>query len=90
MAHHEPQENLSPEEQKYQDLVSRGDDYHRIELYRWALHYYNLAKEMHIHDDTLEGKIEVVSNKIRKETRAILAVLGVAVVIIVFIWLISR
>ena len=82
MAHDTTHENLSPEEQKYRDTVSRGDDYHRIELYRWGLHYYNLAKAMNIHDDTLQGKIDTITEKIRKETRTIIIVLVVAAIIV--------
>lgn len=89
MAHDDTQEKLSPEEQKYHDLVSRGDDYHRIELFRWALHYYNLAKQMDVHDDTLQGKIDTVTEKIRKETRSIIIVLVAAAVIIAAIWLLT-
>jgi hypothetical protein len=89
MAHDTHQENLGPEEKKYQDLVSRGDDYQRIELYRWALHYYNLAKEMGIPDDSLQGKIDTIKSKIKKETRSIITVIIIAALIILIVWLVT-
>ncbi|HRY32218.1 MAG TPA: hypothetical protein P5531_04560 [Bacteroidales bacterium] len=89
MAHEENNENLSPEELKYRDLAHRGDDYFKIELYRWALHYYKLAEAMPGYGDTLQDKIALTRDKLRKETRSILTVLIVAAVVIVLVWLFS-
>ncbi|MCX6272691.1 MAG: hypothetical protein NTU44_16035 [Bacteroidetes bacterium] len=87
MAHEPSLENLSPEELKFREMVQRGDDYHRIELYRWALHYYRLASETPFANKEVEEKIEMISRKIRRETQAIVAVLVIAAVFVALIWI---
>ncbi len=89
MAHEETNEQLSPEELKYRDLAHRGDDYYKIELYRWALHYYKLAEAMPGYGNSLQDKIALTQARLRKETRSILTVLAVAAVIILLVWLFS-
>ncbi len=89
MAHEATHENLSPEELKFKELVQRGDDYHKIELYRWALHYYKLAMETPYVNDELRGKAALVTGKIKKETRSIIGVLIVAAVVIALICLLT-
>jgi len=89
MAHDHSTEHLSPEEKIHSDLVSRGDDYFKIELWRWALHYYLLAKETGLHADEVQHKIEMTQRKIKYETRAIIIILSVAVVLTAVIYLIA-
>ncbi|MEI6574725.1 MAG: hypothetical protein WCO63_00940 [Bacteroidota bacterium] len=89
MAHDHSNETLSPEEKIHQDLESRGDDYFKIELWRWALHYYLLAKETGLHADQVQHKTEMTRAKIKYETRAIIIILCVAVVLTTVIWFIA-
>lgn len=89
MAHDNDNDNLSPEEKIHQDLINRGDDYFKIELWRWALHYYKQAKETGLHTDLVQHKIEMTQAKIMRETRAIIAIVCVVIVLVTVIWIIA-
>jgi hypothetical protein len=89
MGHDHDAAILSPEEKIHKDLVNRGDDYFKIELWRWALHYYRLASERGLHQDEVQHKIEMTQAKIKSETRIVIAILCVAVLIAAAIWFIT-
>jgi|GEM_PF-952140 len=89
MGHDHDTAILSPEEKIHQDLVNRGNDYFKIELWRWALHYYKLALETGLHTDDVQHKIEMTKAKIKFESRTVIAILCVAAVVAAVIWFIA-
>ncbi len=85
MAHHDNNENLSPEEKKFRELMQNGDDFLKIEIYRSAIHKYREAAKMHIDDATAQKKVEECHVLLQKENKAIYIILAVAAVIVAIV-----
>ena len=88
MAHHENNENLSPEEKKFQELMTNGDDFVKIEIYRSAVSRYREAAKLGIDNDLANRKVAECERLIRSEENVISILLAVAAVIFFLIWLI--
>jgi len=85
--HHEDNENLSPQEIKFNDCIRRGNDFLNIEQYLSAKECYQEALEMHFNDKLVNEKIQAVSKKQSYEKKTILKILVAAVLIIAAVWL---
>lgn len=85
--HHEDNEHLSPEEIKFNDCIRRGDDLFNIHQYMASREHYNEALEMHFNDKLVNEKLALVTNKKGFETKTVLIILAVAVVIIAAVWI---
>lgn len=57
MAHHENNENLSPDEKKFKELMLNGDDFFKIEIYRSAVKQYKEAAKLDIDNNLANSKI---------------------------------
>lgn len=79
-AHHD--EELS----KKDELIKKGDDLVKIELYKSALEYFNLALEESPNDKEILKKIKNCQAKIRKDTVKIGIIVPVLVAVIAVLY----
>jgi hypothetical protein len=87
MAHHDNNENLSPEEKKFRELIQNGDDFMKIEIYRSALSRYREAAKLDIDNELANQKVAECERLIRSEENVISILLAVAAVVFFLIWL---
>ena len=89
MGHHESIENLSPEEKKYRELMTNGEDFLKIEIYRSALSRYKAAAAMNFDKGEAAKKVEEVSAMLQKENKAIYIIVAVAAVVVAVVWILQ-
>jgi hypothetical protein len=77
MGHHETNENLSPEEKKFRELMHNGDDFFKIEIYRSAKTRYREAATMNIDNEAANKKAEERQALLQKENRAIYIIVAI-------------
>jgi len=77
MEHIDTEQHLSKEEQYFNDLMRRGEDFMKIEIFRNAKRCYNEALEIHVNNNLAIQKISNCEQLIRKESRTILTILAV-------------
>ncbi len=82
MDHAENNQNLSPEEKKFNEYLSRGDDFMKIELFRNAKLWYKKALELNPSDPVAQQKFNDVSIKLKNESRVIFTLFVIAAVIV--------
>lgn len=82
MSHTEENLHLSPEEAKYRDYITRGDDLCKIELFRLAVDWYKKAVELRPDDREAAERLAGCKKKVKAESRSIITILLVAAVII--------
>jgi hypothetical protein len=87
MTHHENNEDLSPEEKKFRELMTNGDDFVKIEIYRSAISRYKEAAMLGIDNDLANRKIADCEKLLQNERKWIYVVLAVAAVSALLIWL---
>jgi hypothetical protein len=81
--------SLNPEEKRFREYQTTGDDFTKIEIYRSAAAWYRKAIELRPDDKEVKRKLAETYDKIRKESKTIYIIVGVAVVIL-FLILIMR
>jgi hypothetical protein len=80
---------LSPEERRFREYITRGDDFCKIELFRYAVGWYRRAVELKPDNEEARIKLQGCRGRIKSETRTILIIAGVAALIViaaVIIW----
>ena len=87
MGHNESIENLSPEEKKYRALMTNGEDFLKIEIYRSALKRFRDAAAMKLDNGEAAEKVEEVSKLLKKENKAIYIIVAVAAVVVALVWI---
>ena len=87
MAHHENNENLSPEEKKFRELMTNGDDFFKIEIYRSAVKNYKEAAKLDVGNDLASQQVAKCERLLRNERKWIYVILAVAAVAVILIWL---
>ena len=87
MAHHENNENLSPEEKKFRELMTNGDDFFKIEIYRSAVKQYKEAAKLDLDNDLASQKVAECERLLQNERKWIYVILAVAAVAVILIWL---
>ena len=87
MAHSENNENPSPEEKKFRELMTNGDDFMKIEIYRSALSRYKEAAKLDIDSELANKKIAECEQLLQNERKWIYVILSVAAVAALLIWL---
>ena len=87
MAHSENNENPSPEEKKFRELMTNGDDFMKIEIYRSALSRYKEAVKLDIDNELANKKIAECERLLQNERKWIYVILSVAAVAALLIWL---
>lgn len=81
MDHTQDESQLSPEERQFRDYITRGDDFCKVELYRYAVSNYRKAWEMRPESEEARLKFQECRANIKSESRAILIIAAVAAVI---------
>lgn len=87
--HHEETGNQSPLEMKFNDWISRAEDFMKIERYSSAKNCYKEALALHFNDPMVEEKINAVTELQKFEKKTIIKIL-VAAVVIIGIYLLFR
>jgi hypothetical protein len=88
MAHqHEDNENLSPQEIKFNDCIRRGDDFIKISQYAYAKECYLEALELHFNDNIVNKIIEETIQKQKYARITVIKILVAAVLIIAAVWI---
>jgi hypothetical protein len=82
MDHNQNNQSLSPEDKKFREYISRGDDFIRIEIFRNALLWYKRALELKPDDPVARQKVNDTKKKIHGESRVIITLVIVAVVVV--------
>ena len=83
METHSGQVEMTPEEKKFREYLTRGDDFCKIELYRHAVHWYREAVKLRPDDTEARARLDGCSGKIHAESRTILIIVAVAACVIV-------
>lgn len=87
MGHVENNENLSPVEKQFRELMHQGDDFFKIEIFRNAIKYYKQAATLGVDDELAEQKVKECQHLLNKERRVIYVIGAIAVVVIILAWL---
>jgi hypothetical protein len=82
MGHTESLEHLTPEEQDFQFQLGRGEDFVKIEVFRHALSHYYKALEMGMDNEKVNERIVYCRKMIKKESRILITLACIAVVIV--------
>jgi hypothetical protein len=88
MAHHETEENISPVEKRFRDLMHNGDDFFKIEIYRSAVKQYKEAAKLDVNNDLANQKIAECEKLLKNERKWIYIIGAIAAVTVILIWLI--
>jgi hypothetical protein len=87
MEHQINHESISPEEKKFRELMTNGDDFLKIEIYRSAVSRYKEAAKLGIDNDLANRKIAECEKLLQNERKWIYVILAVAAVAVVLIWI---
>lgn len=78
-------ENLSPEEKKYNDYMRRGDDFYRIELFKSAKEMYLEALKYLPEDDNAKTKADDCRRLIKRDMKRILVILPILIILVMLV-----
>jgi len=87
MEHHETEENISPVEKQFRELMLNGDDFFKIEIYRSAVKQYKLAATLDVDNDQASRKAAECERLLSKERKVIYILLSIAAVAVILIWI---
>jgi hypothetical protein len=82
MAHTESLDHLTPEEKDFHHQMERGEDFIRIEVYRHALIHFKMALNFGLDDEKVKERIAFCEKMLKKETRILVTLVCIAVVIV--------
>ena len=71
MAHHNDDSNMSKEQLEFNDLIRRGDDFIKIQIYRNARECYTFALESNINNELANTKLSECNALIKPESSTI-------------------
>ena len=74
---------LSPEELRFREYITRGDDFCKVELFRYAVGWYRRAVELKPDNEEARMKLQGCRNLVKSESRSLLIILAVAAIIVV-------
>jgi hypothetical protein len=78
-------ENISPAEKTFKELMTNGDDFMKIEIYRSALSRYKEAAKLNIDNALASQKVAECERLLKNERKWIYVVLGAAAVAVILI-----
>jgi len=87
--HNEDQAASTPQERQFAEFIRNGDDLMKIEQYMRAREFYQQALELHINDALANEKLGETQSKKKYETKTVLKILAVAVIIVSAVMLIK-
>jgi hypothetical protein len=76
-------ENLRKEEIEFNEMIQRGDDFMKIQIFRSARECYKLALDMNFNNILAQEKLKGCSQNIKSESKTIITILIVFGLIIV-------
>jgi hypothetical protein len=79
---HVSTENLSREEIAFNEMIQRGEDFMKIEIFRNARECYKQALEMNFNNTFAQEKLNNCNQNIKSESKTIIKILVVAAVIV--------
>ena len=88
MAHHNDDSNLSKEQLEFNDLIRRGDDFIKIQIYRNARECYTFALESNLNNELASTKLSECNALIKPESSTIIKVVAVMAVVACILFLI--
>ncbi len=74
-------ENISKEEIAFNEMMQRGEDFMKIQIFRNARECYNLALGMNYNNSLVQEKLNECNLNIKNESKTIITVLVVALLI---------
>ena len=74
---------LSPDERLFREYVTRGDDFCKVELFRYAVGWYRRAVELKPDNEEARMKLQGCRGMIKSESRTILIIAGVAAILVI-------
>ena len=80
--HNEDQAVSTPQEKQFTEFIRNGDDLMKIEQYMRAREFYQQALNLHVNDALAKEKIAETKSKKKYETKVVISILAVAIVII--------
>lgn len=89
MAHDESSEHLTSEQKKFNFYMTRGEDFLRIDIYRNARKYFQMALDMGMDNEKVQERLDLCTQMIKKERKSFIG-LGIAVCIIIAVVLVIR
>ena len=88
MAHHNDDLKLSKEEMEFNDMIRRGDDFMKIQIFRNAREWYTYALESNFNNEVAAPKLNECNALIKSESRTIIKVVAVMAVVACILFLI--
>ena len=83
MAHEEVNEVILTKEEKiYNDLIRRGDDFFKIELFKSARGMFEEAMKYKPNDEATKSKIAECRRLVRRDTKRVIAILPFLIIIV--------
>jgi hypothetical protein len=79
--------NLTPKEKRFMECMTTADDFTKIEIYRSAAAWYKRALELKPVDEEARRKLEDIKNKIKKENKAIYAIVAALALVAIMTYL---
>lgn len=76
---------LTPEERRFREYIMLGDDFRKIEIYRYAANWYRKAFELRPGDPEAKQRLEECRTRLRNENRTIAVIIAVAAVMVLLI-----
>jgi hypothetical protein len=76
---------LTPEDRRFREYIMLGDDFRKIEIFRYAANWYRKAFELRPDDPEAKKKLEECRTRLRNENRTIAVIIAVAAVMVLLI-----
>jgi hypothetical protein len=77
---------LTPEQKRYKEYMTTGDDFTRIDIYRSAAAWYRKALDVRPGNEEAGRKLAEIKEKIKKENKAIYVIVAVMAMVAVLVW----
>jgi hypothetical protein len=68
-------ENLSKEEIEFNEMIQKGDDFMKIQIFRSARECYNLALDLNFNNILTQEKLKGCNQNIKSESKTIITIL---------------
>jgi hypothetical protein len=88
MAHQEINPNLSKEELAFNDIISQGDGFMNIQIFRNARECYTSALKTNVNNELAFAKLSECNALIKSESKTIIAIVSVLAVVAIVLLII--
>lgn len=83
MKHQDHEISLNPEDRQVKDLLKKGDDFMKIEIYKMARRYYEKALAIEPQNPELQQKVRHVINLQKRELKTIAIIVSIMAIVVV-------